>query len=147
MDQGGFELGVLQACSGNYQVSPAYRVSGIGITRLTEYRGLAVHGGTAPEYVQRDNPLLQQKMKPRHLQMIAVGGSIGTGLFVGFILIPVVKPQADMIGRFGWCSSTRWSPRYPHRLDSHGYHVDQREYGPRSPLLAGLNWSGLPSPW
>jgi len=27
--------------------------------------------------------LLQQKMKPRHLQMIAVGGSIGTGLFVG----------------------------------------------------------------
>merc|ERR1711939_1195427 len=30
-----------------------------------------------------DNPMLQQKMKPRHLQMIAVGGSIGTGLFVG----------------------------------------------------------------
>ncbi|KAL8279947.1 hypothetical protein RQP46_007528 [Phenoliferia psychrophenolica] len=28
------------------------------------------------------NTLLQQKMKPRHLQMIAVGGSIGTGLFV-----------------------------------------------------------------
>jgi yeast amino acid transporter len=30
-----------------------------------------------------DNPMLQQKMKPRHLQMIAVGGSIGTGLFIG----------------------------------------------------------------
>ncbi|KAL8283798.1 hypothetical protein RQP46_005230 [Phenoliferia psychrophenolica] len=30
-----------------------------------------------------ENPMLQQKMKPRHLQMIAVGGSIGTGLFVG----------------------------------------------------------------
>ncbi|ORY78860.1 APC amino acid permease [Leucosporidium creatinivorum] len=29
------------------------------------------------------NPMLQQKMKPRHLQMIAVGGSIGTGLFIG----------------------------------------------------------------
>ncbi|KIM23647.1 hypothetical protein M408DRAFT_252628 [Serendipita vermifera MAFF 305830] len=27
--------------------------------------------------------MLQQKMKPRHLQMIAVGGSIGTGLFIG----------------------------------------------------------------
>ncbi|KAF9261180.1 hypothetical protein L218DRAFT_931559 [Marasmius fiardii PR-910] len=27
--------------------------------------------------------MLQQKMKPRHLAMIAVGGSIGTGLFVG----------------------------------------------------------------
>jgi amino acid transporter len=32
---------------------------------------------------QLDNPMLQQKMKPRHLQMIAVGGSIGTGLFIG----------------------------------------------------------------
>lgn len=27
--------------------------------------------------------MLQQKLKPRHLQMIAVGGSIGTGLFIG----------------------------------------------------------------
>ncbi|WWD01753.1 hypothetical protein V866_008699 [Kwoniella sp. B9012] len=46
-------------------------------------RGLVSHGDIPPEYVQHDNPLLQQKMKPRHLQMIAVGGSIGTGLFVG----------------------------------------------------------------
>ncbi|WVF72539.1 hypothetical protein IAT40_007356 [Kwoniella sp. CBS 6097] len=46
-------------------------------------RGLIAHGDIPPEYVQHDNPLLQQKMKPRHLQMIAVGGSIGTGLFVG----------------------------------------------------------------
>ncbi|WVQ79486.1 hypothetical protein IAT38_001585 [Cryptococcus sp. DSM 104549] len=45
--------------------------------------GLVVHGGAAPELKGHDNPLLQQKMKPRHLQMIAVGGSIGTGLFVG----------------------------------------------------------------
>ncbi|KAF9067958.1 APC amino acid permease [Rhodocollybia butyracea] len=28
-------------------------------------------------------PMLQAKLKPRHLAMIAVGGSIGTGLFVG----------------------------------------------------------------
>ncbi|KAH8830166.1 APC amino acid permease [Flagelloscypha sp. PMI_526] len=35
------------------------------------------------EKVQKDSPMLQQKMKPRHLNMIAVGGSIGTGLFVG----------------------------------------------------------------
>ncbi|KJA14768.1 hypothetical protein HYPSUDRAFT_208447 [Hypholoma sublateritium FD-334 SS-4] len=34
-------------------------------------------------HLQADAPMLQQKMKPRHLQMIAVGGSIGTGLFVG----------------------------------------------------------------
>ncbi|KAF9456227.1 APC amino acid permease [Collybia nuda] len=33
--------------------------------------------------MRAENPMLQQKMKPRHLQMIAVGGSIGTGLFVG----------------------------------------------------------------
>jgi amino acid transporter len=28
-------------------------------------------------------PALAMKLKPRHLQMIAIGGSIGTGLFVG----------------------------------------------------------------
>uniref|UniRef100_A0A0W0FBA3 Putative amino-acid permease inda1 n=1 Tax=Moniliophthora roreri TaxID=221103 RepID=A0A0W0FBA3_MONRR len=33
--------------------------------------------------IKADAPMLQQKMKPRHLAMIAVGGSIGTGLFVG----------------------------------------------------------------
>ncbi|KIJ94433.1 hypothetical protein K443DRAFT_12126 [Laccaria amethystina LaAM-08-1] len=35
------------------------------------------------EKVLADAPMLQQKMKPRHLQMIAVGSSTGTGLFVG----------------------------------------------------------------
>jgi len=35
------------------------------------------------EQKMKDSPLLQPKMKPRHLQMIAVGGSIGTGLFIG----------------------------------------------------------------
>lgn len=35
------------------------------------------------ENVQADMPMLQPKMKKRHLNMIAVGGSIGTGLFVG----------------------------------------------------------------
>lgn len=34
------------------------------------------------EKLKADMPLLQAKMKPRHLTMIAVGGSIGTGLFV-----------------------------------------------------------------
>lgn len=28
-------------------------------------------------------PALAMKLKPRHIQMIAIGGSIGTGLFVG----------------------------------------------------------------
>ncbi|GAA5866545.1 hypothetical protein JCM8547_005451 [Rhodosporidiobolus lusitaniae] len=44
--------------------------------------GLAVHGNADPLRAN-DNPMLQQTMKPRHLQMIAVGGSIGTGLFIG----------------------------------------------------------------
>ncbi|KAF6760629.1 APC amino acid permease [Ephemerocybe angulata] len=35
------------------------------------------------EQILAEGPMLQQKMKPRHLTMIAVGGSIGTGLFVG----------------------------------------------------------------
>ncbi|KAL1413313.1 Amino acid permease [Vanrija albida] len=46
-------------------------------------RGLVTHGDIPEEFRTQDNPLLQQQMKPRHLQMIAVGGSIGTGLFVG----------------------------------------------------------------
>ncbi|GAA6012029.1 hypothetical protein JCM10207_005102 [Rhodosporidiobolus poonsookiae] len=44
--------------------------------------GLAAHGEVDPLKAGA-NPMLQQKMKPRHLQMIAVGGSIGTGLFIG----------------------------------------------------------------
>ncbi|KIM38521.1 hypothetical protein M413DRAFT_447751 [Hebeloma cylindrosporum] len=48
--------------------------------------GQVVAGGNNVKDLERvlaDAPMLQQKMKPRHLQMIAVGGSIGTGLFVG----------------------------------------------------------------
>ncbi|KAF8873882.1 APC amino acid permease [Infundibulicybe gibba] len=41
------------------------------------------HNAEDLERMRADAPMLQQKMKPRHLQMIAVGGSIGTGLFVG----------------------------------------------------------------
>ncbi|KAF8875776.1 APC amino acid permease [Infundibulicybe gibba] len=41
------------------------------------------HNAEDLERIKADAPMLQQKMKPRHLQMIAVGGSIGTGLFVG----------------------------------------------------------------
>jgi amino acid transporter len=48
--------------------------------------GLVIEGAAAAdksELLVYENPMLQQKMKPRHLQMIAVGGSIGTGLFIG----------------------------------------------------------------
>lgn len=46
-------------------------------------KGLVTHGDIPIELDLYDNGLLQQKMKPRHLQMIAAGGAIGTGLFVG----------------------------------------------------------------
>nr|CRX78983.1 hypothetical protein ls5930a1_00058 [Leucosporidium scottii] len=47
--------------------------------------GLKVSGDGAhiDPLKEGSNPMLQQSMKPRHLQMIAVGGSIGTGLFIG----------------------------------------------------------------
>ncbi|KAG6827898.1 hypothetical protein H0H92_010033 [Tricholoma furcatifolium] len=46
--------------------------------------GIAIAGSNIDtEKLRAENPMLQQKMKPRHLTMIAVGGSIGTGLFVG----------------------------------------------------------------
>ncbi|KIY72261.1 APC amino acid permease [Cylindrobasidium torrendii FP15055 ss-10] len=41
-----------------------------------------ISGHADVEGAQADMPLLQPKMKTRHLNMIAVGGSIGTGLFV-----------------------------------------------------------------
>lgn len=47
--------------------------------------GQVTHGthGAPGQDLEQDHPMLQQKMKNRHLQMIAVGGSIGTGLFIG----------------------------------------------------------------
>lgn len=48
--------------------------------------GQVISGDTNLTDVEKhlaDAPMLQQKMKPRHMTMIAVGGSIGTGLFVG----------------------------------------------------------------
>ncbi|BGO91883.1 hypothetical protein NBRC10512_007674 [Rhodotorula toruloides] len=44
--------------------------------------GLEAVGGHVDPLKPVENPMLQQRMKPRHLQMIAVGGSIGTGLFI-----------------------------------------------------------------
>ena len=41
---------------------------------LTLHSGLIAHGDIPPEFERYDNPALQQKMKPRHIQMIAVGG-------------------------------------------------------------------------
>ncbi|KAK4055504.1 Amino acid permease [Microbotryomycetes sp. JL201] len=47
--------------------------------------GIITHGSAqvVDPLAEGHNPMLQQQMKTRHLQMIAVGGSIGTGLFIG----------------------------------------------------------------
>ncbi|KAK0199697.1 APC amino acid permease [Desarmillaria ectypa] len=50
-----------------------------GVTGQQEVAGHHVDS----EHLKADAPMLQPKMKKRHLNMIAVGGSIGTGLFVG----------------------------------------------------------------
>ncbi|WVR04932.1 hypothetical protein IAU60_001944 [Kwoniella sp. DSM 27419] len=84
-----YNVTVDPANDGYYDPSKESRMTRLGLTAESfkrapgSTRGLVAHGDIPPEFVQHDNPLLQQKMKPRHLQMIAVGGSIGTGLFVG----------------------------------------------------------------
>ncbi|KAJ3994420.1 APC amino acid permease [Lentinula boryana] len=51
------------------------------------------------EKIKSETPMLQAKMKKRHLTMIAVGGSIGTGLFVGSgSALKVGGPAAILIG-------------------------------------------------
>ncbi|KAJ3865198.1 APC amino acid permease [Lentinula novae-zelandiae] len=51
------------------------------------------------EKIKSETPMLQAKMKKRHLTMIAVGGSIGTGLFVGSgSALKIGGPAAILIG-------------------------------------------------
>ncbi|KAG8864472.1 hypothetical protein FRB96_004975 [Tulasnella sp. 330] len=50
------------------------------IKRDDDHTGLDAEAIAAME---RETPLLPEKLKPRHVRMIAVGGSIGTGLFIG----------------------------------------------------------------
>ncbi|TFK18849.1 amino-acid permease inda1 [Coprinopsis marcescibilis] len=75
-----------------YDPSKESKLTRIGLTLESFKRapgttaGQVVNGANNVEDLEKvmaDAPMLQQQMKPRHLQMIAVGGSIGTGLFVG----------------------------------------------------------------
>ncbi len=55
---------------------------------MTEYNSLGFwtrNGLTLESFKRRKGPVgnLNATMKPRHLHMIAIGGSIGAGLFVG----------------------------------------------------------------
>ncbi|TEB30780.1 APC amino acid permease [Coprinellus micaceus] len=75
-----------------YDPSKESRLTRLGLTFESFKRAPGTTGGQVVagsqnvhdlERILADSPMLQQKMKPRHLTMIAVGGSIGTGLFVG----------------------------------------------------------------
>ncbi|ORY53388.1 APC amino acid permease [Leucosporidium creatinivorum] len=72
-----------------YDPSKESRWTRLGLSLESFKRAPGSTGGLKAEGEQADplaasvNPLLQQKLKPRHLNMIAMGGSIGTGLFVG----------------------------------------------------------------
>jgi yeast amino acid transporter len=67
------------------------------------------------KHAAQDNPMLQQKLKPRHLQMIAVGGSIGTGLFIGTGgALSTGGPLALLIG---WVSPKTYTS-YENRADT-----------------------------
>jgi amino acid permease len=56
--------------------------SNVDNSQMVNHGRTLEEGGEAEKH-KADAPMLQPKMKPRHLNMIAVGGSIGTGLFVG----------------------------------------------------------------
>lgn len=91
-------------------------------------KGIVTHGDIPIELDLYDNGLLQQKMKPRHLQMIAAGGAIGTGLFVGtggalatggpagivlgwlIMGLMVVNVSGSNFSRHWWRWRWRWRP-------------------------------------
>jgi yeast amino acid transporter len=85
-----------KATSGSDNAPVYERGEGVGIVRdfhnNEDYYGLSIWGraGFTPESFKRRHETdanrhnkLNQTMKGRHLHMIAIGGSIGAGLFVG----------------------------------------------------------------
>ncbi len=72
--------------SPNNSFPPEYESDNIDVTH--EKLGFWTRMGCTPEsFKQRtsskDDNLLNHTLKPRHLHMIAIGGSIGAGFFVG----------------------------------------------------------------
>lgn len=67
---------------------PEYSSDNIVYTHEQEKLGFWTRMGVTPESFKRrttspDDNLLNHTLKPRHLHMIAIGGSIGAGFFVG----------------------------------------------------------------
>jgi amino acid transporter len=72
--------------SPTHSATPEYESDNIDVNH--EKLGFWTRMGVTPEsFKQRttskDDNLLNHTLKPRHLQMIAIGGSIGAGFFVG----------------------------------------------------------------
>lgn len=72
-----------------HDAAPAYDSDRLSLgPDMTEFNSLGfwTRNGLTPEsFKRRKGPIgnLNATMKPRHLHMIAIGGSIGAGLFVG----------------------------------------------------------------
>ncbi|ORY53394.1 APC amino acid permease [Leucosporidium creatinivorum] len=74
-----------------YDPSQESRMTRLGLTLESFKRapgstgGIKIEGSSAVVEAMQDhhNPMLQQQITPSQLNMIAVGGSIGTGLFIG----------------------------------------------------------------
>lgn len=77
-----------EKAAGSTSTTPEYDSDNIVYTHESEKLGFWTRIGVTPESFKRrttsagDN-LLNHTLKPRHLHMIAIGGSIGAGFFVG----------------------------------------------------------------
>jgi hypothetical protein len=78
---------------------------------------------------------LDKSMKTRHLHMIAIGGSIGAGFFVGSggALFNGVGQARDAHENHAYPTTGTWMGI--HRFPDHRYHDVQRRYVPQCHLL------------
>ncbi|SQI26656.1 phenylalanine-specific permease [Salmonella enterica subsp. arizonae] len=59
-------------------------------------------GASVSDAASKNEPTLQRGLQNRHIQLIALGGAIGTGLFLG------IGPAIQMAGRlFCWAMALR----------------------------------------
>jgi amino acid transporter len=71
--------------SDSIQVAPTTeeKKNVVAVSSATRPEGASDHSESDTEKHGAQQPELKRKLKSRHLQMIAIGGTIGTGLFIG----------------------------------------------------------------